>query len=76
MGKRGHMGQRGQQRGQIPKNKRIGCSKAIALPTKDHATRLEPVIQGPAGSLWREQCSNRFQIPIFLLSMFTLICVQ
>jgi hypothetical protein len=38
------------QRGQIPKNKCIGCSKAIALPTKDQTTRLEPVIRGPAES--------------------------
>jgi hypothetical protein len=39
-----------EERGQEPKNKCVGRSKAIALLTKDQTTRLEPVIQGPAGS--------------------------
>jgi hypothetical protein len=39
-----------EKRGQDPKNKCVGCSKAIALATKDQTTRLKPVIEGPAGS--------------------------
>jgi hypothetical protein len=48
------------KRVQAPKNKCIGWSRAIALPTQDRTTRLDPVIEAPAGSFRREQRSKRF----------------
>jgi hypothetical protein len=58
-GETGSEEKRGQEkRGQEPKNKRIGFSKAIALPAKDQTTRLEPVIQSPAGSLDANNAQN------------------